>query len=872
MPKIPLKWLEESIDLLPGSTGADVAAALVRVGLEEEGIEGGSVTGPLVIGRVMSLVKEEQSNGKTINYCRVDVGSHNDPEGPGHKPDNKVEYPSSRGIVCGAHNFVEGDFVVVVLPGATLPGPFPISGRKTYGHWSDGMICSAKELGLGEDHSGIIVLSSPSGQSSVFEGVSVPTDALVPGADAIPLLGLDEQTIEINVTPDRGYSFSVRGVAREYSHSTGQPLRDPAAIAVSGRRGAGFPVDIDDQAPIRGRVGCDRFAARILRGFDPAAPSPTWMKRRLDQAGMRPISLAVDVTNYVMLELGQPLHAYDLAKLEEPIVVRRAKAGETLVTLDDVERKLDPEDILVTDSVGGAGERIIGLGGVMGGLDTEISDTTTDILLEAAHWDPISIARTARRHRLGSEASRRYERGVDTALPPHAIERALGLMKEFGGGEIEEIYTDINHVDPIKPIVMDASYPSTLVGVEYRQDVVVDSLEQVGCIVVEDGTKLTVTPPSWRPDLESPVNLVEEVARLEGYDTLPSVLPVAPPGRGLTHSQKTRRSVARTLAEAGLTEVLTYPFMAEARLDDMLVPADDFRRVQAVRLANPLSADKPLMRTGLTATLIDAVKTNLGRGAQDVAVYEIGRAYRADLIGDVPRSFSGSTITPDDVQRLNEALPGQRRRVAGIMAGNRVPASWNHGAEAFDWTDAIAMVQKVAAVCGVELEVSREPFEHLSAAPAHPGRVAFFRLADGEPIGFAGEMHPKVCENLGLPARTVGFEVVLDPMIDASEGRIAPATPVSQQVLAKEDFAFVVPDYVPAGSLVAAVKSAGGELVEDAHVFDVYTGSQIGAGKKSLAVNVVMRAADRTLSADEVLAVREAIIAAAGEEFGAVLR
>ncbi|MDN4473711.1 phenylalanine--tRNA ligase subunit beta [Demequina zhanjiangensis] len=872
MPKIPLKWLEESIDLLPGSTAEDVAAALVKVGLEEEGIEGGSVTGPLVIGRVMSLVKEPQSNGKTINYCRVDVGEHNDPAGPGHKPDNKVDYPESKGIVCGAHNFVEGDFVVVVLPGAVLPGPFPIGGRKTYGHWSDGMICSAKELGLGEDHSGIIVLKSPSGESQVFAGASVPDEALVPGADAIPLLGLDEQTIEINVTPDRGYSFSVRGVAREYAHSTGQPLRDPAKVELTSKRGSGFEVDIDDQAPIRDRVGCDRFAARILRGFDPKASSPTWMKRRLDQAGMRPISLAVDVTNYVMLELGQPLHAYDLAKVHAPIQVRRAKPGETLVTLDDVERKLSPEDILVCDSPDGRGSRVIGLGGVMGGLETEISDTTTDVLLEAAHWDPITIARTARRHKLGSEASRRYERGVDTALPPYAIERALRLMQEFGGGELDEIYTDINDVEPVRPISMDASFPGTIVGVEYRQDVVVDSLEQVGCKVEVSGSMLSVTPPTWRPDLEAPVNLVEEVARLEGYESLPSVLPVAPPGRGLTHSQKVRRSVARSLAEAGLTEVLTYPFMSEQRLDDMLVPADDIRRVQAVRLANPLSAAMPLMRTGLTSTLIDAVKTNLGRGAQDVAVYEIGRAYRADHIGEVPTSFSGSTITPDDVERLNEALPGQPRRAAGIMVGNRVPASWNHGAEAFDWTDTIAMVNLIADACGVTLQVSRDPFPGLSTMPLHPGRAATFRLSDGTPVGVAGEMHPKVCENLGLPPRTVGFEVILDDMIAESEGRIAPASPVSQQVLAKEDFAFVVPDHVAAGDLVASVKSAGGELVEDAHVFDVYTGEQIGEGKKSLAVNVVMRAADRTLGADEVLAVREAIIAAAGEEFGAVLR
>ncbi|WP_084075965.1 phenylalanine--tRNA ligase subunit beta [Demequina sp. NBRC 110052] len=874
MPKIPLKWLEESVDLVPGSSAEDVASALVKVGLEEEGIEGGSVTGPLVIGRVISLVKEAQSNGKTINYCRVDVGEHNDPAGPGHKPDNKDEYPASRGIVCGAHNFVEGDFVVVVLPGAVLPGPFPIGGRKTYGHWSDGMICSAKELGLGEDHAGIIVLKSPSGESDVFAGASVADEDLVPGADAIPLLGLDEKTIEINVTPDRGYSFSVRGVAREYSHSTGQVLRDPAAVPLTGKRGSGFEVDIDDQAPIRGNVGCDRFAARVLRRFDPTAPSPAWMKRRLDQAGMRPISLAVDVTNYVMLELGQPLHAYDLATLHEPIQVRRAKPGEKMTTLDDVERELSVEDLLITDSPNGErGSRAIGLAGVMGGLDTEISETTTDILLEAAHFTPVTIARTARRHKLGSEASRRFERGVDTALPPFAIERALGLMQEFGGGEIEEIYTDVNDVDPVEPILMDPDFPSRIVGVDYAPEAVIESLERVGCkVTVLDGGRLSVVPPTWRPDLEVQVNLVEEVARLEGYDTLPSVLPVAPPGRGYTHSQKVRRSVARTLAEAGLTEVLTYPFMSEQRLDEMLVPEDDIRRQHAVRLANPLSADKPLMRTGMTATLIDAVKTNLGRGAQDVAVYEIGRAYRADHIGQVPTSFSGTAITPDDVERLNEALPGQPRRAAGMMVGNRVPASWNHAAEPFDWTDAIAMVQKIAAVCGVQLDVSSRPFEGLSLMPMHPGRAAMFRLLDGTPVGYAGEIHPKVAENLGLPPRSVGFEVILDPMIEASEGRIAPATPVSQQVLAKEDFAFVVASDVAAGDLVAAVREAGGELVEDAHVFDVYTGEQIGEGKKSLAINVVMRGADRTLSAEEVLAVRESIIAAAGEKFGAVLR
>ncbi|WP_061960331.1 phenylalanine--tRNA ligase subunit beta [Demequina flava] len=867
MPKIPLKWLEESVSLVDGHTAEDVAAALAKVGLEEEGIEGGGVSGPLVIGRVMTLTKETASNGKTVNYCRVDVGEHNDPAGPGHKPDNKEEYPSSKGIVCGAHNFHEGDFVVCILPGGVLPGNFQIGGRKTYGHWSDGMICSSKELGLGEDHDGIIVLSSPSGESEVtFPGLVSDGD-LVPGASAIALMGLDESTLEINVTPDRGYSFSVRGVAREYSHATGQEFRDPADVSVTGTAGDGFAVVVEDQAPVRDTVGCDRFVARRLRGFDPTAASPAWMKRRLDQAGMRPISLAVDVTNYVMLELGQPLHAYDLGTLTEPIVVRRAHTGEKLTTLDDAVRSLSEEDLLITDSAGGHGARAIGMAGVMGGAETEVSDATTDILLEAAHFDPITIARTARRHRLGSEASRRFERGVDTQLPPLAVQRALELMKEFGGGEIEDVFTDVDSTVALPQIAMDVAFPSLIVGVEYTPDEVVAALEEVGCEVDRDYESLLVTPPTWRPDLEAPVNLVEEVARLRGYDNLPSVLPVAPPGRGLTHGQRVRRSVARTLAESGLTEVLTYPFIAESRLDELGIADVDARR-DIVRLANPLSAELPIMRTSMMATLVDAVKVNLGRGEQDIAVYELGRAYQGKNIGDVPAANpNDGRITPEEIQALNEALPGQERRVAGIMAGNRVRAGWNGHATAWSWEDALAAVERIARAAGVEVVVSQG-----ARMPWHPGRGASYWLADGSFVAHAGELHPKVCETLGLPARSVAFEVILDPLIEEGEGSIVEAVAVSQQVVAKEDFAFVVAADVAAGELVDAVKRAGGEIVEDARVFDVYEGEQIGEGEKSLAVNVRLRSADHTLQADEVLAVREAIIASAEKEFGAQLR
>jgi phenylalanyl-tRNA synthetase beta chain len=886
MPKIPMSWLGECV-ALGSATPEEVAAALVKVGLEEEGISGGGVTGPLVVGRVLSIVKEAQSNGKTINYCRVDLGVRNDPPGDnglvqGHAPDDGGEFPPSRGIVCGAHNFVEGDHVVVVLPGGVLPGPFPIAGRKTYGHWSDGMICSARELGLGDDHTGIIVLRHADGSAGL-----VGTDVeLTPGDDAIELLGLGEQTVEITVTPDRGYCFSIRGVAREYSHSTGAEFTDPAGIEVTGTPGKGFEVLIEDPAPIRGTVGCDRFVARALRGFNPAAASPAWMKRRLEQSGMRSISLAVDVTNYVMLELGQPLHAYDLGKLTAPIVVRRANVAvdgtaETLVTLDDATRVLSQEDLLITDSLGGHGHRAIGLAGVMGGLDTEISDATTDILLEAAHFDPITIARTARRHKLGSEASRRFERGVDTALPPVAVQRAIGLMQAFGGGVIDEVFTDAGEVAPREAVTMDAGFPSTIVGMDFPADEVVTSLRAVGCDVVEEEqlqsgtaltvttltvTTLTVTPPTWRPDLDSAITLVEEVARLRGYAEMPSILPVAPPGRGLTHGQRVRRSVARALADAGLTEVLTYPFMAVERLDECLVPADDKRR-RLVRLANPLAAEKPVMRPRVLFTLFDAVKVNLGRGSQDVAVFEVGRGYLDTGTGVAPHLPLDGSVTDVQLKELDAALPEQLRMVAGVLTGSRVAGGWAQMAQPWEWSDALALVEVVARAAGVVLTPRADAY-----APWHPGRAAVFTLPNGTPVAHAGELHPKVCETLGLPARSVAFQVLLDPIIEFTAGSLVAADAVSQHVVAKEDFAFVVPASVTAGVLVACVREAGGDLVEDARVFDVYEGAQVEAGHKSMAVNVRMRAADHTLSADEVLGVREAVIAAATGKLGAVLR
>lgn len=845
--RVPLPWLAEYAALPAGVTGEQVAADLVRVGLEEEGVHGGEVSGPLVVGQVLDFADEPQKNGKTIRWCSVDVGDLNVENADGTR--------SPRGIVCGAHNFVQGDKVVVVLPGAVLPGPFAITARKTYGHVSDGMICSARELGLGDDHDGIIRL--------VEWGMA---DAPV-GSDAIALLGLGEQTVEVNVTPDRGYALSVRGVARDYALATGAAFTDPAAIDVPKPTDDGFAVALQDAAPIHGVAGCDRYVARVVRGVDASRPSPAWMQRRLEQAGMRPISLAVDVTNYVMLAVGQPLHAFDLDTLKAPIVVRRAAdpstgPGERLTTLDDVERKLDAEDLLITDD---GGARVLALAGVMGGASSEVTAATTNVLVEAAHFDPISVARTARRHKLSTEASRRFERGVDTDLADRAAELAVRLLVEHGGGRVGPV-TDVDERAAVPAIELPVTLPERVIGVPLTRDEVVAHLERIDCRVQPLGeAALAVTPPSWRPDLRIAVDLVEEVARLVGYDAIPSVLPVAPAGRGLTHGQRARRTVSRALAEHGLVEVLTYPFVGPEIHDAFGLPADDARRT-ALRLANPLSDEQPEMRTSVLATLVEALRRNVGRGATDVALFETGLVTRPRSLGAVaPQLPVGILPSADQLAALHAAVPPQPQRVALLMAGQRVLPGWDGPGRAADWTDALDAALLVARTLGVEVTVTAD--EHL---PWHPGRCARLE-AGGALVGHAGELHPKVVAALGLPDRTVAAELDLDVLV-ASSGELRRAVPVSTFPLAKEDVALVVDAAVPAGDVAAALRDGAGALLEQVRLFDVYAGPQVGEGRKSLAFSLRLRAPDRTLTADEVTAVRQGAIAVAAERCGAVLR
>ena len=870
MPYVPLEWLRQYVQVRPGTDAAALAADLVKVGLEEEQIVPARVTGPLVVGKVLTQEPKEQSNGKVINYCRVDVGEqHNDAPGTGKEPS---ELPS-RGIICGAHNFKPGDSVVVSLPGAVLPGDFKIAARKTYGHISDGMICSAAELGFPDDGKhGIIVLDEryPEGE--------VPA----PGTDALALLGLDDEVVEINVTPDRGYCFSMRGVAREYSHSTGGAYQDPADTAnadfypqgLQAPGNDGPRVEVNDEAPINGVPGCDRYVARLVEGVNPNAPTPDWMSRRLQASGMRSISLAVDVTNYVMLELGQPLHAFDADKLTLPLVVRRAQAGEKLTTLDDVERVLDPQDLVIADSEGGS--RVLAIAGVMGGATSEVTETTSNVLIEAAHFHPVSVARSARRHKLPTESSKRFERGVDYQLAPVAAQRAADLLVRYGGGSYGPI-TEIDRTQAPAPIEFALDAASRLTGVDYPREQVVGLLREIGCQVNDDGgATVQVSAPSWRPDLTGSAELVEEIARLDGYDNIPVQLPVAPAGTGLTFAQRARRDIVRTVAEQGLTQVLSYPFVGDI-YDRLELPADDERR-QAVRIANPLADDAPLLRTSVLDSLIDVAVRNVSRGIGDVALYEVGNVTTS--AGVVPAPIPGVAQRPSqaEIEALAAGTPRQRLHLGAILCGQHGYSGVLQHVRNWDWADAVELVRDIASLLGVKLHVA-----NAERAPWHPGRCAEIRIVVptknptrpqiGEVIGYAGELHPRIVKKLGLPERACAVELDLDALIERSSSQpVVKAQPVSTYPAAKEDFAFVVDEATPSQAVAAAIIIAGGKLLDDVRLFDVYRGPQLGPGRKSLAFSVRLRASDHTLSASETEAARARIIKQVGKYTGAKLR
>lgn len=833
---VPLSWLREFSPVPASESGRDVAAKLVAAGLEVEtvGTVGDGTVGPVVVGRVLDI-EELLEFKKSIRFCRVEVSDRY-----GH-PDT----PGERQIVCGADNFEIGDLVVVALPGSTLPGGFEIGSRKTYGRVSDGMICSDRELDIGDDGDGIMVL--PEGSAQV-------------GDDALGLLGIGEEVLDIAVTPDRGYALSIRGVAREAAIAYDIPFDDPGLqlMDLPAPIGEVSPAGCDSEDP----SGCDLFTLRTITGFSPHASTPLWMRQRLVACGMRSVSLAVDVTNYVMLETGQPLHAFDLQLLQGPVRARRARSGETLETLDHVTRKLDPDDVVIADDRG-----VIGLAGTMGGLDAEINDSTVDIALEAAHFDDRSVARMCRRHKLSSEASRRFERGVDRMLAPLASARAATLLLAHGGGVYNGMTAYESPFQPVQ-IVIDADLPQRVAGTPIDSETTVAHLRAVGC-VVETRTEnlLTVYPPSWRPDLTDPNDLVEEVVRLVGFDKIPSVLPSVSPQSGWSRERRLARRVGTVLAGTGYAETPSYPFVGVPELEALQIPASDPRR-RCVRLANPMSDEQPLLRTTLIPGLVGTALRNLSRGSGDLAIYEQGLVFlpRAnESATEIPRPDVTRPPTASELAKLDALLPVQPRHVAVLLTGLRSPSGWWGSERSAGWADAVAAGLLVADTLNVDVTVVKA-----DAQPFHPGRCAALTL-DGDVIGHAGELHPRVVERTGLPERTSVMELDLDALMAVAPDLIV-APPVGTMPVAKEDVALIVDIDVPAAALGEALRQGGGELLESVRLFDEYKGEQVESGKRSLAYSLRFRAPDRTLKSDEVAAARESSVAAAFEQFGAVLR
>jgi phenylalanyl-tRNA synthetase beta chain len=876
--RVPLSWLREYARLPEPVDVTEVARRLTAAGLEVESLEsvGHDVRG-VVIAQVLSI-EELTGLRKPIRYCRVAVS------------DAQLDAPpdEASGVICGAVNFAVGDRVALALPGAVLPGGFEIGARRTYGRISEGMICSVSELGIGDDHTGILVL---------------PPDAPL-GADFVAYAHLRDEVLEIAVTPDRGYAVSVRGLARELASAYHVPFTDPAETALPDATLLGGPLDYvgPDVYPARidDPTACDRFVLREVQDFAPQARTPLWMRVRLARCGQRPVSLAVDVTNYLMLELGQPLHAFDRSKLNGEIVVRRAQPGEQLETLDHVVRTLDPQDILITDSSGP-----ISMAGTMGGLSTEIDDASTDLVIEAAHFDARGTAKMSRRHKLHTEASYRFERGVDRELPLRATAKAVALLAGLGGGRV---IPGCTHAQAdVAPVVisMAVDYPDRVAGVVYGRDTVVQRLREVGCTVVqtrapaptvapwrvgseEDETAVPpasvsvvdVTPPSWRPDLTDPADLAEEVIRLEGYESIPSRMPRALAGRGLTARQRLRRSVGRTLAEDGYVEVLSWPFASRLDADRLGLPPEDLRR-PAVVVANPLSEDEPLLRTTLLPGLFRVLARNIGRGFADTALFETGLVFRprpgAAPAAPILAVDRGPTVA--ELASLEAALPDQPQRIAAVLAGARELDGWWGPGRASSWADAVEAARSVGRACRVPLDIRADKY-----APWHPGRCAaiYARVSpddgDGQPrewlAGHAGELHPRVIQAFGLPDRTCAMELDLSVLFAAAEG-VGPvqAPELSAYPLAIQDVALIVNAAVPAADVQAAlVAGAPAELLESVRLFDVYTGAQVGEDRKSLAYTLRFRAPDRTLTAAEAAEARDAAVAEAQRRVGAVLR
>ena len=815
--RAPMSWIKDFVEI-PSSLSVDeISRGLVRVGFEVEEViyQGEDIKGPLSFAEVLSI-EEITEFKKPIRYVGLDCGEK-----------------QTRYVICGATNFNVGDIVLAALPGAVLPGDFAIAARETYGKTSNGMICSAKELALSDDHAGIMVFDK--------EQVSIKDDVR-------EKLQIDDVILDIAVNPDRGYALSIRGVAREIAGAFDLKFSDP----VENLRGVTFEkTGTGVQPKIEDKESASIFYLRTLSHFDPSAATPLWMRRRIEKMGMRSISLVVDITNYVMLELGQPLHAFDRKKISGSLRIARAGKAQKFITLDGQERILDPSDLMVSDD-----ERALALAGTMGGLHSEITGETTEVALEAVRFNPIAIAQNSRRHKLSSEASRRLERGVDPSLAEFASARFVQLLTE---------HSSAIHVETLS--VGEAKFPATfsidpgrisqILGFEVSAAQILKVLRIIGCDV--DEKKWVIDPPSWRPDLMNISDIAEEVARIIGYDNIPSILPDRPIHASLTSIQKRRRFIAQFLANRGLAEVLTFPFTNEKTIKDMGFVGP---RASTYALANPMSDENPLLRVHLIPGLIEVAARNVSRGAQDFAIFEMGSIFRSSKkLETFINPETGSRPKDAVISQIFASVPEQTEMVSGLLVGKKEVENWQGKSPVFAWSDAVSFAQEILELCHLEFEVKPSDL-----APWHPGRCAEI-LVDGKVVAHAGEIHPRILSQYNLPARSSAFAINLGAL---PESALVRPHYVGVMPAAVQDVALIVDSTVSAIEVQQALVEGAGELLESINLFDRY--DKIGDGKVSLAFTLTFRAENRTLTGDEISAMREAATNLAAKRCGAVVR
>ena len=786
------RWLREWVS--PPIDTAGLAARITAAGLEVDSVTPvGERFSGVVVGHVLEVAPHPAAD--RLHVCRVDTG--------GGEP---------LVIVCGAANVAVGMKAPTALVGARLPGGMEIRRAKLRGVESFGMLCSARELGLAETSEGLLPL---------------PGDAPV-GLDVVTYLGLDDVAIEVDLTPNRSDCLCVAGVAREVGVLTRQPVQSVTVEPVAPVIPDTFPVELEAPAD------CPRYVGRVVRNVDPAAQTPLWLRERLRRSGLRSISPVVDVTNYVLLELGQPMHAFDLDRLSGAIRVRRARAGESLTLLDGNPLSLDEDCLLIADDRGP-----IALAGVMGGLDSGVTAESRHIFFESAFFSPSVIAGRARRFGLATDASHRYERGVDFELQRRAIERATGLLVQIAGGECGPVIDRVSpeHLPTRAPITLRAARLSKILGIAVPDKAVADVLSRLGCRVEAQPGGWRVTPPSFRFDLAIEVDLIEEVARVTGYEHVPSTAPVA--HLNLRPVPETRVPLERLrglLADRGYQEAITYSFV-DPSLQAMLDPEEE-----VVRLANPISADMAVMRTTLWPGLLKALGHNQNRQQARVWLFESGLRFR---------------------RRRGETL--QEPVLAGLASGSALPDQWGLSRRPVDFYDVKADVEALLASTGVAAEFRFEPTSH----PAlHPGQAAaIFRGA--EEVGRLGALHPAHLRSLDIEGPVYLFELGLGPL---QQGVLPRFAPLSRFPAIRRDLAVVVDEAVPAEAVRVAIGQAAGDMLNDLELFDVYRGEGIEGGRKSLALSLTLQAADRTLLDAEVDAVVRGVLEALEREYKATLR